>query len=59
LSFEVKVRLNMWQPEVPELEISDMLAAHEKGVIGMEELRNMLVKTGWELTGEKVKSVNS
>jgi len=46
---EARVRLNWGQPEKPDLQISDMLAAYEKGVISNEELRNMLIKAGWEL----------
>ena len=47
---EVRVRLNWGQPEIPELEVSDMILAFEKGAISSEELRNMLIKSGWELT---------
>jgi len=47
---EVQVRLNWGQPEVPELKVEDMLLALEAGAIRRDELRNMLVKAGWELT---------
>jgi hypothetical protein len=47
---EAGVRLNWGQPEKPELEFTDMLKAFELGAIRIEELRKMLVKSGWELT---------
>ena len=47
------VRLNWGQPEIPELVISDMLASYEKGAIDRDEMRNMLVKSGWELSLNK------
>ena len=47
---EAGVRLNWGQPEVPELRVEDMLKAWETGAIRSDELRKMLVKSGWELT---------
>jgi len=47
---EAGVRLNWGQPEVPELKVEDMLKAWETGAIRSDELRKMLVKSGWELT---------
>jgi hypothetical protein len=47
---EARVRLNWGQPEVPELKVEDMLRAVELGVVRREEVRNMLIKAGWELT---------
>jgi hypothetical protein len=46
---ESKVRLNWGKPEFPELEVSDIILAFEKGAIDVQELRNMLVKSGWEI----------
>jgi hypothetical protein len=46
---EARVRLNWGQPEVPELKVEDMLKAVELGVVERDEVRNMLVKAGWEL----------
>ena len=45
------VRLSWGQPEVPELRVSDMLMAYEKGAIGLEEVRGILAGAGWELGG--------
>jgi len=47
---EAKVRLNWGQPEIPELNVEDILKAVEIGVINIEEARNILIKSGWELT---------
>ena len=47
---EAKVRLNWGQPEKPDLEFVDMFKAFELGAIRIEELRKMLIKSGWELT---------
>jgi len=47
---EARVRLNWGQPEVPELKVEDMLRAVELGVVRRDEVRNMLIKAGWELT---------
>jgi len=47
---EAKVRLNWGQPEIPELIVADMILAFEKDVLDREELRKMLIKSGWELT---------
>ena len=46
---EAKVRISWGQPEIPELQVPDMLTALEKGAISREELRAMLTKSGWEL----------
>ena len=51
---EAKVRLNWGQPEIPELIVADMILAFEKGVIDREELRGMLIKSGWELTEQPI-----
>jgi hypothetical protein len=38
------------QPEIPELKVEDMLKAVELGVARRDEVRNILIKAGWELT---------
>jgi len=43
------VRLNWGSPEMPEVLVVDMLKAAELGFIRREELRKMLIKSGWEL----------
>lgn len=47
------VKLHWGRPEVPELVVTDMLMAYEKGAVNLDEIRNMLVKSGWELTLNK------
>jgi hypothetical protein len=46
---EANVRLHWGLPQKPKVETGDLLKAFELGVISIEELRKMLVKTGWEL----------
>jgi len=46
---KAKIRLNFGSPEVPEVEIADMVRAAELGLIRAEEFRKNAVKFGWEL----------
>jgi len=46
---EAQVRLNWGSPEVPEVNLADMLKAAELGLIRVEEFRKNAVKFGWEL----------
>lgn len=46
---EAKIRLNFGSPEVPEVEIADMVRAAELGLIRAEEFRKNAVRFGWEL----------
>jgi len=50
---EAKCRLQWGQPEKPQLKVEDMLKAFESGVVNAEEVRAMLVKTGWELLNDE------
>ena len=46
---EANVRIHWGQPVRPQITVSDMLRAYELGAISLEELRHMLMKSGWEL----------
>ena len=46
---EAQIRLNWGSPEVPEVEMADMLRAAELGLIRPEEFRKNAAKFGWEL----------
>jgi len=46
---KAQVRLNWGSPELPEIDIADMLRAAELGLIRSEEFRKNAVKFGWEL----------
>lgn len=43
------VRLNWGSPQVPEVQLEDLLKAAELGFVRYEELRKMLMKSGWAL----------
>jgi hypothetical protein len=46
---KAKIRLNFGSPEVPDVEIADMVRAAELGLIRGEEFRKNAVRFGWEL----------
>ncbi len=46
---KAKVRLNWGSPEAPEVKMSDLIAAADKGLIRAEEFRKNASKSGWEL----------
>jgi hypothetical protein len=50
---EADIRLNWGTHEAPEIKTEDILKAAELGFIRKEELRKMLVKSGWELWEDK------
>ena len=49
-SKEAGIRLNWGMPETPEIIVADLLKAAELGLIRTDEFRNIMKKTGWELT---------
>lgn len=53
------VRLNWGSPELPELLMSDLISAAEKGLIRTEEFRKNAAKSGWELWDSESPSVGS
>jgi len=46
------LELHWGQPEIPEFNIQDLFRAREIGIISNEEARNILQKSGWELSSE-------
>ncbi len=48
---ESRVRLNWGQRDAPRVSFQDMLVAYQNGAVTLEEIRRMLRKNGWELSG--------
>ena len=49
----VNLELHWGQPDIPEFKIQDVFKAKEIGIISNEEARNILQKSGWELSTEE------
>jgi len=56
---KAQVRLNWGSPELPEIDIADMLRAAELSLIRPEEFRKNAVKFGWELWEPKSEGAES